>query len=54
MEFPVLAATKYCVSKRVRQGEVGGLNERVRTEWLCLGLAVKSPQSDPDGPFLLF
>ena len=37
----------FCVSRNVRvgQGEVGWYNQRMKTEWPCLGLAVKIHQN---------
>jgi len=39
---------------RVGHGEEVGFTQWVETAWPCLGLALKSPWSEPSGAFLLF
>ena len=39
-----------CVSRKVRQEELGGNFQRVQTARPCLGLAVKSPWLEPGRP----
>ena len=39
----IVYARRFCISKRVGQGEVGGVTCRVTYTWWLLSLAVKVP-----------